>query len=1095
MADDQWQHDAFDDVFHDVLIENTAQTIYKRLAAIEHKRLAIQSRWIWELIQNARDASTGLNGLHVRVNLRPEELIFQHNGAPFKDREIAHLILHGTTKQAADGVGRFGTGFITTHLISRHIRVRGKLVDGRCFDFDLNRDGTNADELRVAMWASSEEFRASIDRQLAEVAWPFTTEFRYPLNEHTLDVVKSGMDSLRTCVPYLLAFNPVLTSVSIDDDGIVTTWTKSPATAPVSGTVAFEVACTTSTPGSTVIIAGETDVQVAMLIQGNPQAVSYPENVPKLFVAFPLSGTEKLSIPLTINSEFFEPLEERNGIHLGTNDDEANTRNMHMFAQACDCVVELAALAAERQWKDACKILRLRPPEAREWIEEKWFASQIRDRLAAPFRTTPLVLTLSGELAKPCDAWIPLGCGDAGGDAIWQVTSGLRAAAVRLPAKGDVADWDDNTRSWAKFLDTAAEAQPEGWTTQKLAGHVAALSTMEGMQAALNEGLEPLEWLNGLHRLLVAAGDIERLRVLSLIPNQLGVLKKADEIHLDKGIDEGLKDIATILGISLREELMDLGVTSPEVCSLLHPRSETDVLRNILDVLKKKAAGGPTDADWERANIAIFGWMLQRGITDEFDGFPALVQKDDEGRHGTFVLKNNASPGARPLGPVGLWPSAARDFAKLFPEQLVISDEYLGTTEEPHDWSSMQAYGFVHLAPLYEADSHAECFLADEALPDDQTGVVRSDTPVKRSEIAFLSGGEKNVIDRIRGSSGRSIKMVRFLLEYVLPTDEHALDDEETVCDDGGKHKYYHARWLEPLKERGWIAVGKRKNLRVSAETLALLLAGHEDLRKRLSEERPGKMFTVLGASPAEILLRSVGRTDAERVSLIQSLATISDAAGGDIAKVGAFAVAIASDPRLFQFVEEKKKRLDRVERNQKLGDIVEKHICAVIATIPGVKVTRTGTGHDYRLDPAVGEEDDAARIEISSGALFCFIEVKATSDEAVRMSVRQVEAAVANPDRYLLCVVHVADTEPSEAEVREHARFVTDIGSKVTRLWGEYQDLQDAMNDVERTDGDLSLEVSDQGTRFKVGPETWRAGIGFGDTARRLHEIMGVGA
>ncbi|HUT59335.1 MAG TPA: hypothetical protein VNA25_15915, partial [Phycisphaerae bacterium] len=579
------------------------------------------------------------------------------------------------------------------------------------------------------------------------------------------------------------------------------------------------------------------------------------------------------------------------------------------------------------------------------------------------------------------------------------------------------------------------------------------------------------------------------------IPDQLGTLKKADEIALDAGIDEGLKDIAAILGIPLREGLMDLGVRTPEVHSLLRSLNETDVLKNVLDVLKKKAASGPVDADWMRANVRLFGWMLQRGLTDQLDGFPALVRKDGEGRQGTVVLKKSDSPGERPLGPVGLWPSAARGFAELFPEQLVISDEYLGTTEKPDGWSSLQADGFVHLAPLYEADSHVECFLADEALPDEQADKVRSDAPVNRSEIAFLCAGEKNVIDRIRGSSARSIKMIRFLLEYVLPTDERALDDEETACDDGKRHKYYHARWLELLKKRGWISVEKRKNLRVSAETLVLLLAGHEDLRKRLSEERPGKMFTVLGASPAEILLWSVGRTDAERISLIQSLATISDAAGGDAAKVGAFAAAIASDPRLFQFVEEKKKRLDRVERNQKLGAIVEKHIRAVLATIPGVKVTRTGTGHDCRLDPAVGEEDDAANIEISSGALLCFIEVKATSDEAVRMSVRQVEAAVANPGRYLLCVVPVAETEPSEDKVREHARFVTDIGSKVTHLWGEYQDLQDAVNDVERTDGDLSLEMGDQGTRFRVGPETWRAGICFGDVARRLQEIMGVGA
>lgn len=249
-----------------------------------------------------------------------------------------------------------------------------------------------------------------------------------------------------------------------------------------------------------------------------------------------------------------------------------------------------------------------------------------------------------------------------------------------------------------------------------------------------------------------------------------------------------------------------------------------------------------------------------------------------------------------------------------------------------------------------------------------------------------------------------------------------------------------------------------------------------------------------MAQSPAEILLRSVGQNDPERIALIQSLATIVKAAGGDAARVGAFASAIASDPRLFQFVEEKKERLDRVARNQKLGALVEQRIRDVLCKVPGITVVRTGTGHDFRLDPTVGEEDDAARIEVSSGALSCFIEVKAASDEAVRMSVRQVEAAVARPSRYVLCVVPIGDADPSEEQVREKAQFVVGIGAQVAHLWDEYQELQDAMNEIEKTDGDLALEMTEQGTRFRVGRDVWQAGLSFDDGVAHFQKILTSG-
>jgi len=51
---------------------------------------------------------------------------------PFEPKEIVHLIFHGSTKfDTRDELARFGSGFLSTHLVSRVVRVRGRLTDGR----------------------------------------------------------------------------------------------------------------------------------------------------------------------------------------------------------------------------------------------------------------------------------------------------------------------------------------------------------------------------------------------------------------------------------------------------------------------------------------------------------------------------------------------------------------------------------------------------------------------------------------------------------------------------------------------------------------------------------------------------------------------------------------------------------------------------------------------------------------------------------------------------------------------------------------------------------------------------------------------------
>src|SRR3954447_12432357 len=99
----------------EVLVENTAQAVHKHLAKLFQEESRFRSRWIWELLQNARDASSP-TGVRVWLKLKPDCVVFRHDGLPFAYKNIAHLIYHGTTKyepsvSGANAIGQYGTGF------------------------------------------------------------------------------------------------------------------------------------------------------------------------------------------------------------------------------------------------------------------------------------------------------------------------------------------------------------------------------------------------------------------------------------------------------------------------------------------------------------------------------------------------------------------------------------------------------------------------------------------------------------------------------------------------------------------------------------------------------------------------------------------------------------------------------------------------------------------------------------------------------------------------------------------------------------------------------------------------------------------------
>ena len=123
----------FDDAIKRADAENTGQRVYYTIQGLKQKPNETRKRWIWELLQNAHDARQveDERGIIVEIKYSQEELIFLHNGKRFNADEIAHLIRSGSTKDETDETthGQYGTGLLTTHLLSPKITISGQLKE------------------------------------------------------------------------------------------------------------------------------------------------------------------------------------------------------------------------------------------------------------------------------------------------------------------------------------------------------------------------------------------------------------------------------------------------------------------------------------------------------------------------------------------------------------------------------------------------------------------------------------------------------------------------------------------------------------------------------------------------------------------------------------------------------------------------------------------------------------------------------------------------------------------------------------------------------------------------------------------------------
>ena len=306
-------------------------------------------RWVMELLQNARDLAWPDKPLQVQIELRKDALIFRHSGMPFGVDDILSIINQVSSKNPGEGVGQFGTGFMTTYQLSERVEIRSLLKEegwpGKEFRIMLDRTGHTKEEILQAISRNLEELQKADefpDVVVREPGTGYDTEFCYMLeNDLSRRIAKTGLTDLADTVLYVMLFSRGIGSVEVTfADGeeretiVYRRGDCRKRSEHVEEQTLIEERVQGTTKIHTFLFMQEQGMTLAAKYDSERGFLPVSERTPRIFVDFPLIGEEPFPFPVVINHLKFEPNDPRSGITLVDNPDSKAARKNKELLEA-----------------------------------------------------------------------------------------------------------------------------------------------------------------------------------------------------------------------------------------------------------------------------------------------------------------------------------------------------------------------------------------------------------------------------------------------------------------------------------------------------------------------------------------------------------------------------------------------------------------------------------------------------------------------------------------------------------------------------------------------------------------------------------------
>ncbi|WP_282126619.1 sacsin N-terminal ATP-binding-like domain-containing protein [Marinifilum flexuosum] len=1076
-----------------------AGSVYRDILAREKERPIYEKRWFWELLQNAKDSVSTNDKVDVKIEINTNEVSFSHTGNPFKVDEILSLIIQGSSKIEDDNkTGRFGTGFMTTYLLSKKVKISGQLEDeGGFFEFDLNRDVNATKDVNAIkeffdlQKESNDNFISSI-RDYSYIGQDkFQTRFVYNLDEKGKITSEKGLISLNELIPFTQIFNNQIGSIIVVKDDQTVTYEKSKLNDYViDNQIVEEWELKSSNSDEELkaylIRVEEFDVVCVTEKKNNVECLKrLNKQYPKLFFTFPLIGTEELGIPFIINSTFFDPKIERDGIYLKSDGDESNgiRKNRELISKSLRLAITVfPEIIKKNSIKSHFNIFNFSKTKGYSWVDEEWFTNQKTSLIEE--LTEKKFIYLEGVDYKYNGLCIPSSPHDNLLENIWKLVN--ESKSYNVVPYAELRDWITTVENIANLKNKDVFKENNVVGSKKIKNYVANKAKLIILKDDLK--VDVYDWLNRLYKLIIDdLGEFTLKKKILL--NQEDNFIEAEELSWDEIKDELLILISNMIDLNFSKKLISNKIEVFEIAGVETYKKDSAVedLKNRLNQQKEADYFSQEKLD---ANAMFLKWLICNFKNEIIKDFKIL----------SFDKKEDSNVISRvfPLGkhlllpPKYFFKNEYPKYSEIIRDKDCMHQSYSNLLESS-EYERLAKWGFIHYSPLVKRKEKLDPKTIDLLIQNsddlislrDDDGKLTAEIELEYCDFAYLTRSEGHIYDR-NSTTSSSLKIFDFLLNEATLLDDFFNHNGETITVNDTQLVFDKSLWLKRANNIQWVNVkdvaseGTSKFVKEvpSSKNLSELIKDNEKLIQTIRGEKQITFLSRINVGVSD-LIRNTLKTDEIRINWDKALTTmITSGINPELAQ------EIFCDPGIQSEYQKRLKNRNLINRNQKIGALIEKLFNDLILKLKekGVQIdiTRKPFGSDYLLtddsSDLVNNKNEEEVFRINNW----LVELKATGKAFAAMTSLQAETANKEKDNYALVVVPLNGSEIDIEYVRKNARVVCNIGYRLSNVMNDFNDIESQKTELMNGQNGVSVNIEDHNVRFRVDSSIWNAEDGI---------------
>ena len=431
-----------DSVLHKMYVSNVGN----RLREMETPSDIDCQRWPWELMQNAKDSisCSDRNSVEIILEIYEDKVIFQHDGCPFNGKTYLALLYKYSEGKSnnTESTGRFGTGFLTTHSLSKVVQMEGPIIDedGTICEFfvTMYRDGKNNEELIEGMKKMEDEKKFWRNRN------PKWTKFNYILKtKRNKESSILGAMNFQNNIILTMLFNQKINRVTLKYKEINLIYEKIKEKQEIEKNNIEIISYTlhdiqTNEKKTKSYLHSKISeyskelslhynkernllVECALEIEPKQKNILYDEKSPCLFCSLPLVGSENHILPIILNSNDFEPSTERQEILLDGSEikkDEKNNIeiptdvgiNRYILRRAYILFENIIKYCSENKFNNLHLLARglKLVPKVNRYFDKKWYEEHYMNDMRNILLKYPIIYNTNNELEYIKNIYFPI---------------------------------------------------------------------------------------------------------------------------------------------------------------------------------------------------------------------------------------------------------------------------------------------------------------------------------------------------------------------------------------------------------------------------------------------------------------------------------------------------------------------------------------------------------------------------------------------------------------------------------------------------------------------------------------------------------------